>query len=98
MLPLLAARAENVREQDEYLAWEFFDWRAVRTAAWKATWIREPFGSGDWQLFDMAADPGESNDLAAQHPEVIQNLADQWDVYADEVGIVPREVSDWPDQ
>ena len=81
-----------------YLAWEFFDWHAVRTAAWKATWIREPFGNGDWQLFDMAVDPGESNDVSAQHPEVMQELADKWDVYADEVGVVPREVSEWPDQ
>jgi len=98
MLPLLAAQASSIREEDDYLAWEFFDWHAVRTGAWKATWIREPFGSGDWQLFDMAVDPGESNDVAAQHPELMQELADKWDVYADEVGIVPREVSDWPDQ
>ena len=98
MMPFLTAQAESIREQDDYLAWEFFDWHAVRMGAWKATWIREPFGSGDWQLFDMAVDPGESNDLAAQHPEVMQELADKWDVYADEVGIVPREVSEWPDQ
>jgi arylsulfatase len=98
LVPFLTAQAESIREHDEYLAWEFFDWYAVRTAAWKATWIREPFGSGNWQLFDMAVDPGESNDVAVQHPEVIQELANKWDVYADEVGIVPREVSDWPDQ
>jgi arylsulfatase A-like enzyme len=98
LMPLLTAKAERVREQNEYLAWEFFDWRAVRMADWKATWIREPFGSGDWQLFDMSVDPGESNDVASQHPEVIQELADKWGVYADDVGIVPHEASDWPDQ
>ncbi len=98
LVPFLTAQAASIREHDEYLAWEFFDWYAVRTAAWKATWIREPFGSGNWQLFDMAVDPGESNDVAVQHPEVIQELANKWDVYADEVGIVPRGVSDWPDQ
>jgi arylsulfatase len=98
MVAFLTAQAASIREQDDYLAWEFFDWNAVRTARWKATWIREPFGSGDWQLFDMAVDPGESNDVAAQHPQVIRDLADRWDVYADEVGIVPREVSEWPDQ
>ena len=98
MMPFLTAQAARIREEDDYLAWEFFDWNAVRTAAWKATWIRKPFGSGDWQLFDMAVDPGEFNDVAAQHPEVIQELTDQWDIYAEEVGIVPREVSDWPDQ
>jgi hypothetical protein len=98
MMPFLTAQAATIREQDDYLAWEFLDWNAVRTAAWKATWIGKPFGSGDWQLFDMAVDPGESNDVAAQHQEVIQELTDQWDIYAEEVGIVPREVSDWPDQ
>jgi arylsulfatase len=98
MVPLLTARAKSIRDPDEYLAWEFFDWHAVRMAKWKATWISEPFGSGDWQLFDMAVDPGESKDLSAQHPEVIQTLADHWQVYADEVGVVPRETADWPDQ
>ena len=26
------------------------------------------------QLFDLAADPGEKNDLAAKHPEVVSRL------------------------
>jgi arylsulfatase len=97
MMPLLTAQANSIRGADDYLAWEFFDWHAVRTAAWKATWIREPFGASDWQLFDMKVDPGESNDVADQYPEVIQDLADKWDVYADEVGVVPREATGWPD-
>jgi arylsulfatase len=98
LAPFLTAQAESIRGRNEYLAWEFFDWYAVRTATWKATWIREPFGSGDWQLFDIAVDPGESNDVSSQHPEVMQELADKWHEYADEVGIVPQEVSEWPDQ
>ncbi len=98
LMPLLTGRAEGIREEDEYLAWEFFDWRAVRMADWKASWISNPFGSADWQLFDLAVDPGESNDLADEHPAVIQELADHWEAYAEEVGIVPREVSGWPDQ
>jgi arylsulfatase A-like enzyme len=97
MMPVLTAQANSIRGADDYLAWEFFDWHAVRTAAWKATWIREPFGVSDWQLFDMTVDPGESNDVADQYPDVIQDLADKWDVYADEVGVVPREAMEWPD-
>lgn len=34
-----------------------------------------------WELFDILADPGEKNDVAAQHPEVVQRLDaayDQW--------------------
>jgi arylsulfatase len=97
MVSLLTAQDDEIRGADDYLAWEFFDWRGVRTARWKATWIAEPFGAGDWQLFDMAVDPGESNDLADRYPDVTQELANKWDAYADEVGVVPRESTDWPD-
>jgi arylsulfatase len=98
MMPLFTGRAESIRDHDDYLAWEFFDWRAVRVADWKATWISEPFGHGDWALFDVARDPGESKDLSAQHPDVVQVLAGRWEVYAEEVGVVPREATEWPDQ
>ena len=97
MLPLMTGQADSVRGQSDYLAWEFFDWRAVRTTDWKATWITEPFGIGDWQLFDMRVDPGESNDVADQYPDIAQEPANAWDIYAYEVGVVPREATEWPD-
>ena len=96
MVPMLTGKADTIRGADDYLAWEFFDWRAVRLGNWKATWIAEPFGAGDWQLFDLAKDPGESQDLADQHPDVTQDLANKWDSYADEVGVVERDSTEWP--
>jgi arylsulfatase len=96
MMSLLTAETDSIRDAEDYLAWEFFDWRAVRLGDWKATWIAEPFGSGDWQLFDVAKDPGESRDLADQYPDVTQDLANKWESYADEVGVVERETTDWP--
>ena len=96
MVSLLTGRADSIRGADDYLAWEFFDWRAVRMGDWKATWIAEPFGAGDWQLFDIAKDPGESHDLADEYPEVTQDLANKWDSYADDVGVVERESTEWP--
>ena len=96
MVSLLTGKADSIRGADDYLAWEFFDWRAVRMGNWKATWIAEPFGAGDWQLFDIAKDPGESHDLADEYPEVTQDLANKWDSYADDVGVVERESTEWP--
>ena len=96
MVSLLTGKADSIRGADDYLAWEFFDWRAVRMGSWKATWIAEPFGAGDWQLFDIAKDPGESHDLADEYPEVTQDLANKWDSYADDVGVVERESTEWP--
>ena len=96
MVSLLTGKADSIRGADDYLAWEFFDWRAVRMGDWKATWIAEPFGAGDWQLFDIAKDPGESHDLADEYPEVTLDLANKWDSYADDVGVVERESTEWP--
>lgn len=97
IMPLLTGKTDIIRSAEDYLAWEFFDWRAVRMGNWKATWIAEPFGAGDWQLFDIAKDPGESRDLADQYPEVMHDLANKWDSYADDVGVVERESTEWPD-
>ena len=33
----------------------------------------------DWQLFDVTADPTELNNLAAQYPDKVRELADAWD-------------------
>ena len=32
-----------------------------------------------WELYDVAADPGEQNDLAKQHPNVVAHLAGEYD-------------------
>jgi arylsulfatase A-like enzyme/acetyl esterase/lipase len=34
-----------------------------------------------WQLYDLAADPGETSDVAAKHPEVVARLAAGYDAW-----------------
>jgi arylsulfatase len=65
---------------------------------WKATWISAPFGVSDWELFDLATDPGEARDLANQRPEVMQRLVALWEAYAEAVGVVLPETTGWPAQ
>jgi arylsulfatase len=49
------------------------DWKAVRTGMRKREggW---PALEG-WQLYNLAADPLESNDVAAAHPDIVAHLA-----------------------
>ena len=43
---------------------------SVRTDRWRAV-----SNGKRWELYDMVADPGQKNDIAKQHPEVVDRLA-----------------------
>jgi arylsulfatase len=80
-LPVLAGQAESPRTEQDYLAWQLFGNRAVRQGNWKLRWEVKPWGKSDWELFDLAADPAERNDLAAKHPEKLKAMIALWDDY-----------------
>ena len=80
-MPLLAGQAESVRTDQNYLAWEVFGNRAVRQGEWKLRWQFKPYGKGDWELFNVAKDPAERTDLAAQNPDRVKALIALWDDY-----------------
>ena len=86
---LLRGEVDAVRAPDEALAFANGPQRAVFRGDWKALWIAPPNGIGDWQLFDLARDPGETTDLAAAYPDVMAELAAAWERHAAEVGYTP---------
>jgi arylsulfatase A-like enzyme len=80
-MPMLAGKADSVRTDQDHLAWEVFGNRAVRQGEWKLRWQYKPYGKGDWELFNVARDPAERNDLAAQNPDKVKALVAVWDGY-----------------
>jgi arylsulfatase len=88
LVALLGGMSKAVRSDDDSLGFEMMGWRALRMGRWKITWIDAPFGTSEWQLFDLAKDPGETRDLAAVHPELLQRLLQEYHAYADEVGVI----------
>lgn len=60
--------------------WERRDTRAARVGNWK--WTDMGSRSG---LFDLAVDPGESNDLSSQHPGKLEELREAFGAWKDEM-------------
>jgi arylsulfatase len=79
--PVLAGQAESPRTEQDYLGWEIFGNRAVRQGNWKIRWEYKPFGKENWELFNLAVDPAERKDLAAENPEKLKALLALWDSY-----------------
>jgi len=80
--PMLAGQVDSVRTDKDYLAWEIFGNRAVRQGDWKLRWQWKPYGTGDWELYDLKADPAERSDLAAKQPDKLKAMIALWDDYA----------------
>lgn len=69
-LPALLGKSNQ--PQHEFLYWEFYEkgsFQAVRMGDWKA--IVRPIGGDDVELYNLKADLDESDDVAAQHPDVV---------------------------
>jgi arylsulfatase len=85
---MLAGETQSPRDGDDWLGWELFGNRAIRQGDWKISWHYEPFGNWDWQLFNLADDPGEQHDLSGEFSDKRKGLVALWDEYVTLNGVV----------
>ncbi len=71
----------------EAIYWEHEGNRAVRAGNWK---LVAKHGQS-WELYDIAKDRVESQNLAATHPEIVTRLSAMYDAYASRTNVAP-----WP--
>jgi arylsulfatase A-like enzyme len=89
LLPLLYGQSKAVHARDEIHGWELFGYRSVRQGDWKIVWDAAPaVAQRRWQLFDLAKDFEEQNDLSASKPEQLATLQQAWDAYAKRNGVI----------
>ena len=60
--------------------------RGIRSGDWKAVSARM---DRQWELYNVADDPTELNDLSEEFPEVRQELVGKYESWADEVNVLP---------
>jgi len=89
-VPLL--NGENDSNPTRVTGVELFGKRAIRVGEWKLVHMPEPYGTNDWQLFNLEMDLSESNDLAAEYPAKVNELKALWEEYASENNVI---IPDW---
>ena len=79
-------------KREKPLFWEHTGWRGVRAENWKAVFNPR---HARWALYDVVRDPAEHKDLAADHPEVIEDLSGRWQAWSDAVGTEGFDLELW---
>lgn len=81
---------ENTAVQESRtLYWEHENGKAVREGDWKLVALR----NAGWQLFNLAEDLSETNNVAIENPDIVNALKTKWNTWAKSVGLtVPTEI------
>lgn len=78
----------TIHGEDQVTGWEVAGSGGLRKGRYKITYVPLPRGPQRWELFDIIEDPGETNDLSQQKPDIFCEMLRLWSVYAKEVGVV----------
>lgn len=89
LLPVLGGEVESVYGPDEPRAVEVSGNSALYLGDYKITRSVPPVGDGQWRLYNLARDPGETTDLSASEPAVKARLLAAYDAYAESMGVLP---------
>lgn len=81
MMPVLKGVSTTI-QRDNGIGYELFEMKAYLKDNWKILRLPFPMGSGEWELFDIEKDPGETTDLSSKYPEIREKLIGEWKVYA----------------
>jgi arylsulfatase A-like enzyme len=75
IMPLILNKARTTHDT---LFWEHEGGRAVRVGDWKIAALKNK----DWELFNLAVDRTETNNLASSNPEKVKQLNDLWETWS----------------
>ncbi len=89
LLPVLNDPALRVRTADELLGYELAGNKALFKGDLKLVLNTAPIGDGQWHLYDMRTDPGETRDLQQQRPQEFAAMKADYTAWASAQGVLP---------
>lgn len=85
---VMSGTKERTYAEDAYIGGEMINGKWMRKGDYKAVLVAEPWGPGSWRLYDTVNDPGETADLAAEQPVLLEELKAAWERYSRNVGVI----------
>jgi arylsulfatase/uncharacterized sulfatase len=89
LTPLLSGAAERVYGPDDAVGYELTDHGVLFQGDLKLVVNQPPVGDGQWRLFNIVDDPGETVDLSASQALRFQRMLSRYEQYRRDNNVVP---------
>ena len=89
LTPLLSGKVERVYGPDDSVGYELTDHGVLFEGDYKLVINQPPAGDGQWRLFNIIDDPGETEDIASSHPLRFQRMLSGYQQYRRDNGVMP---------
>lgn len=91
LIPMLEQQGGQPGTGIDVFGMEMFGRYALIKGDWKILWVEAPMGTGEWELYNVATDPGEQSNQAASSPHKLHEMIKEWQSYSRQNGvIIPR--------
>ncbi len=87
--PMLTGTASSVHSADKPLGYELSGNAVLFKGDYKLVKNLPPYGDGRWRLYNITADPGESNDLSGSDPQRFAAMQRDYAAFAKANNVLP---------
>ena len=81
LTPVLTDAADRVRANHEAVGYELTGHAALFQGDYKIVVNQAPLGNGEWRLFNIVSDPGETRDLKSTMPGQFQKMLSEYEQF-----------------
>ena len=78
----------QIHGPDYVVGMEIFNRRALFKRGWKIVYANAPWGTDDWELYNLAEDATEQRNLATSRPDKLQEMLQAWEHYVRRNGVI----------
>ena len=88
MLDFLAGEADATYPGAAQVGYELFGLKAYIDGDWKILRMPPPFASGEWELYNLKQDPGETKDLSSEYADKVDEMVALWEQYSEDNSVL----------
>lgn len=89
LTPVLNQETDRIYQPTDYVGYELGGHAALFQGDYKIVFNRGPVGDGQWHLYNIVTDPGETQDLSAEMPQQLQTMLGNFEQYKRDNKVLP---------